>query len=113
MNETSELNEKIPKRIEREDFFAFRQAFSEELIETMEELTKKKDEGKKRSRRRGMDSAVLCRGFCFSDPRFRCGIGPVKGHGIPQHARSVSSRLKMSSDRTKGGKKALGVCGLI
>jgi hypothetical protein len=31
----------------------------------MEELAKKKDEGKKRSRRIGVDNAVLCRSFCF------------------------------------------------
>jgi len=49
-----------------------------QLIEIMEELSKKKDEGKKRSRRRGVDNAVLCCGFCFGDPRFRSGIGFVK-----------------------------------
>jgi hypothetical protein len=55
----------------------------------MEEFVKKKDKGKKRSRRRGMDNAVLCRSFCFGDPRFRSGIGSVKWHGIPQHASGV------------------------
>jgi hypothetical protein len=49
-----------------------------QLKKRMEELVKKKDEGKKRSRRRGVDNAVLCRGFCFGDPRFRSGIGFVK-----------------------------------
>src|SRR5260370_42465120 len=57
-----------------------------QLIERMEELVKEKDEGKKRSRRRGVDNAVLCRSYCFGDPRFRSGIGSVKWHGIPQHA---------------------------
>jgi hypothetical protein len=33
----------------------------------MEELVKKKDEGKKRGRRIGVDDAVLCRSFCFGD----------------------------------------------
>jgi hypothetical protein len=33
----------------------------------MEEFVKEKDEGKKRSRRRGVDNAVLCRSFCFGD----------------------------------------------
>jgi hypothetical protein len=55
----------------------------------MEELVKKKDEGKKRSRRRGVDNAVLCRSFCFGDPRFRSESGSVKGHGIPRHSDDV------------------------
>jgi hypothetical protein len=38
-----------------------------QLIEIMEELSKKKDEGKKRSRRRGVDNAALCRSLCFGD----------------------------------------------
>jgi hypothetical protein len=33
----------------------------------MEELVKKKGEGKKRSRRRRVDNAVLCRSFCCGD----------------------------------------------
>jgi hypothetical protein len=32
-----------------------------------EELKRKKDEGKKRGRRRGVDIAVLCRSFCLGD----------------------------------------------
>jgi hypothetical protein len=56
-----------------------------QLIERMEELVKKKDEGKKRSRRRGgADNAALCRSFCSGDPRFIAGIGPAKGHGTPR-----------------------------
>ena len=38
-----------------------------QLMKIMEELVKKKDEGKKRSRRRGADNAVLCRSFCSGD----------------------------------------------
>jgi hypothetical protein len=47
-----------------------------QLIERMEELVKKKDEGKKRSRRRRVDNAVLCRRFCCGDliPGLEAGL---------------------------------------
>jgi hypothetical protein len=47
-----------------------------QLIERMEELVKKKDEGKKRSGRRGVDNAVLCRRFYFGDliPGLEAGL---------------------------------------
>jgi hypothetical protein len=54
-----------------------------QLMRRMEELVKKKDEGKKRIRGRGADNTVLCRSFCSGDPRFIAGIGPAKGHGTP------------------------------
>jgi predicted transposase YbfD/YdcC len=47
-----------------------------QLMKIIEELIKKKDEGKKRSRRRGVDNTVLCRRFCYGDliPDLEAGL---------------------------------------